>query len=131
MRTSGGDRGMNASRRWDSADAPATPYPRSAAGLHQRIYEIVKQIPYGRVASYGRIARMVNCTARQVGYALSASTDDIPWQRVINAKGEISIRAGAERQRRKLMDEGILFDTDGRVDFEKFGWRAAADDELL
>lgn len=109
---------------------------------YQEIYAIVKQIPRGTVASYGRIARMVNCTARQVGYALHATPPDqnIPWHRVINSKGEISTRnrtrnrtrSGSDsrtqsdaetRQRQKLTAEGILFDRNGRIDLDRFGWR--------
>ena len=97
-------------------------------GLRQNIYEVVKRIPRGAVASYGRIARMVNCTAREVGYAMAAtpSGQGIPWHRVINSKGEISARkggGGGDRQREKLREEGVVFDTLGRVNFERFGWR--------
>ncbi len=95
-------------------------------GLNRDIYEVVKRIPYGQVSSYGRIARMVGCSARQVGYAMAAAPDgfDIPWHRVINSKGEISERkegAGDDRQRQKLIEEGIVFDPKGRISFEQFG----------
>ena len=106
-------------------------------GLHQNIYEVVKRIPRGAVASYGRIARMVNCTAREVGYAMAAtpSGQGIPWHRVINSKGEISARKGGgdddgkQRQREKLLEEGVVFDTLGRVNFERFGWRESDPDQ--
>jgi methylated-DNA-protein-cysteine methyltransferase-like protein len=49
--------------------------------------------------------------------------DDVPWQRVVNAKGEISPRPGARRQRELLEAEGVVFDEKGRVDFKKFGWK--------
>ena len=95
--------------------------------LYRNIYEVVKRIPRGSVASYGRIARMVKCSAREVGYAMAATPPDqgIPWQRVINSKGEISARkegGGDERQKQKLLDEGVVFDEKGRVNFERFGW---------
>lgn len=89
---------------------------------------MVEQIPSGRVATYGQIASMMpRCTARQVGYALSATPDgvEIPWHRVINARGEISRRGGGDgesEQRRLLVGEGILFDGAGRVDFARCGW---------
>jgi len=90
------------------------------------IYEVVMRIPHGRVASYGRIARMTGCGARQVGYAMAAAPPNIPWHRVINSKGEISARSGGgdgdARQRRKLLCEGVVFDPQGRVDFDRFGW---------
>ncbi len=95
--------------------------------LYQRIYQVTKRIPPGNVTSYGRIARMVNTTARQVGYAMSALTEDqgVPWHRVINSKGEISARKGGSadnRQRVLLQQEGVIFDKSGRVDFDRFGW---------
>lgn len=69
---------------------------------------------------------MVGCNARQVGYAMAATPDglDIPWHRVINSKGEISERkegTGNDRQKRKLIEEGIVFDQKGRISFEEFG----------
>ncbi|WP_423907280.1 4-hydroxythreonine-4-phosphate dehydrogenase PdxA [Candidatus Spongiihabitans sp.] len=98
--------------------------------LYQDIYDIVKRIPVATVTSYGRIARMVNCNARQVGYAMAATPDDqaIPWHRVINSKGEISARkqgGSDQQQRQKLIDEGVVFDQKGRVSFDEFGWRTA------
>lgn len=98
--------------------------------LYRNIYDIVKRIPAGSVTSYGRIARMVHCTARQVGYAMAATpaAQAIPWHRVINSKGEISARkqgGGAQRQRQKLIDEGVVFDQNGRVSFDEFGWSIA------
>ena len=95
--------------------------------LYSDIYAVVKRIPRGSVASYGRIARLVNCTARQVGYAMAATPqgEGIPWHRVINSKGEISARKGGggdAAQRRRLLSEGVVFDPKGRVDFERFGW---------
>ncbi len=95
---------------------------------HVSVYEVVKRIPRGRIATYGQIAKMIGrCTARMVGYALAAlpAGMPVPWHRVINHKGEISPRAGgdgATRQRRLLEKEGIRFDRKGRVDLEKFRW---------
>ncbi len=93
------------------------------------IYEIVKRIPPGKVASYGQIAHMVQggCTARMVGYAMAAlksgSHPDVPWQRVINAKGQISQTGmGHYHQRVLLIDEGVEFDDKDRIDWDKFGW---------
>lgn len=95
--------------------------------LYQDIYKVVKRIPRGSVTSYGRIAKIVNCNARQVGYAMAATpnNDDIPWHRVINSKGEISARKDGNSdhgQKRILVEEGIAFDAKGRVDLDKFGW---------
>ena len=97
--------------------------------LYVQIYDLVRQIPCGKVASYGQIARLTGgCTARMVGYALSALTDannDVPWQRVINSRGKISVHGdgfGNALQLQLLLEEGVEFDEQGRVDFERFGW---------
>jgi methylated-DNA-protein-cysteine methyltransferase-like protein len=92
------------------------------------IYEIVHRIPYGKVATYGQISRMVpRCTARMVGFALASLPDsvDAPWQRVINSKGKISPHGagfGSALQRSLLEDEGIEFDEENQINFDRFGW---------
>jgi methylated-DNA-protein-cysteine methyltransferase-like protein len=96
-----------------------------------RIYATVRRIPAGRVATYGQIAAIVGLgrQARVVGYALAAIADSstIPWHRVINARGEISMRregpGGGVLQRLKLEQEGVRFDGRGRVKLEEFGWK--------
>src|SRR5213593_3050049 len=87
-----------------------------------RIYEIVQQIPRGRVASYGQIAELAGLEghARQVGYALHALPADsgVPWHRVVNAKGEIpprNVGDSHELQRMLLEAEGVKFDEKGRI----------------
>jgi methylated-DNA-protein-cysteine methyltransferase related protein len=98
--------------------------------LYDRIYAMVRRVPPGKVTTYGRIAALVGgCTARMVGYAMSAlkrgTAPDVPWQRVINAKGKISIHGdgiGNAMQRAILEDEGVEFDENNRVDFSRFGW---------
>lgn len=107
--------------------APARAEVARAAGTYARIYDIVRQVPPGRVATYGQIAAIEgHCTARMVGYALAAlEEDDVPWQRVINGQGRVSERSGGggtSHQRLKLMEEGVRFDAKGRIDFETFGW---------
>lgn len=91
------------------------------------IYILVKQIPHGKVVSYGQIARLVpHCTARMVGYAMASCPEDVPWQRVINSQGKISPRGvgwGAELQHQILEAEGVQFDLENRVDFNVFGWQ--------
>lgn len=96
---------------------------------YQQIYAIVRQIPPGKVASYGQIARLVNrCTARMVGYAMhaiGAEDADVPWQRVINSQGRISSHGdgiGTNIQRQLLEEEGVIFDHTGRTDLKRFGW---------
>lgn len=94
------------------------------------VYNIIKRVPSGRVATYGQIARLAGLGngARQVGYALSALTDphSVPWHRVVNARGEISIRSNpdyAYLQRNLLEEEGIVFDDKGRIPLSRYQWR--------
>ena len=97
---------------------------------YERIYEAAREIPRGRVTTYGALARRVGLPgrARQVGYALAALPDDhdVPWHRVINARGEVSARSGGssfERIQRALLErEGVSFDERGRIDLERYGW---------
>jgi methylated-DNA-protein-cysteine methyltransferase-like protein len=100
--------------------------------LYRDIYAVVARIPYGRVATYGQVARLAGIPgkARLVGYALSLLTDKtIPWHRVINAKGEVSPRAGGipadELQRLRLESEGVEFDVHGRISLTRFQWRTS------
>jgi len=81
------------------------------------------------VATYGQVAALAGLprAARQIGYALHVLPDgsDVPWQRVVNARGELSERRdfdGAPRQRARLEDEGVEFDPHGRIDLARFGW---------
>lgn len=100
------------------------------SGLYERIYSIVRQIPYGKVASYGQIALMVEGSApRIVGYAMAAVTPEsgVPWHRVINSRGEISKRFGGTGdadQKALLESEGITFNEKNRIDMKKYGWIA-------
>lgn len=94
-----------------------------------KIYKVIQKIPHGKVATYGQIAHLAGLPghARQVGYALAATPEeiDIPWQRVINAKGEVSARSepGYEGlQRAMLESEGIVFNPRGRVDLKRYQW---------
>ncbi len=91
----------------------------------------MRRIPRGRVATYGQIAALAGLSghARQVGYALHALPDgtDVPWHRVMNAKGEVSRRASAgyeHVQRALLESEGVRFGPHGRVAMERYCWRA-------
>jgi methylated-DNA-protein-cysteine methyltransferase-like protein len=94
----------------------------------EQVHALVRCIPAGRVASYGQIARLLDQphAARTVGWALQGVPEgsDVPWQRVINAAGRISIPdpEGAAEQRRLLEAEGVVFGPDDRVDMERFGW---------
>ncbi len=97
-------------------------------GLNEKIYAVVRQVPAGRVTTYGAIAKIVGgCTAREVGYAMAATPDGshVPWQRVINSQGKISPHGfgyGSAIQRQLLEEEGIVFDLSGKIDLQKYGW---------
>ena len=99
----------------------------ASKGLHVRIHEVVSRIPRGRIATYGQVARLAGLPgqARLVGYALHAlpAGTSVPWQRVVNAQGAISTRAGQTLQRRLLEREGIRFDSRGRISLASFRWR--------
>lgn len=106
--------------------------------LHQRIYQMVHQIPPGRVATYGQIASLVGgCTARMVGYALASlpNGSDVPWQRVINSQGKISPRGdlggGAEFQQVLLEAEGVRFSPEGKVTWADVRWHGPSVEWLL
>lgn len=107
------------------------------ADVYARIYAVVTQIPIGKVASYGQIARMEgHCGPRMVGYAMRIVPDHItvPWQRVVNSAGKLSQRSGGggtHRQMQLLRDEGVVFSATGRVDFDRFGWLGPEPDWLL
>ncbi len=108
--------------------------------VYTRIYRCVAKIPYGKVATYGQIAKLVDASgARQIGYALSATPPevDIPWHRVINARGEISQRSNGPRslqpaklkkpigdseQYRRLLAEGVVTNKKGRIDLSAYQW---------
>jgi methylated-DNA-protein-cysteine methyltransferase related protein len=95
--------------------------------LFPRIYEVVRQVPHGCVASYGKIAEIVGpgCDARTVGYAMAGTPEgsDIPWQRIVNREGKISLPGrGGQIQRMRLEAEGVVFDARNRIDMARFGW---------
>lgn len=99
--------------------------------MYAHIYRVVRRIPRGRVATYGQVAELAGIPgqARQVGYALNALPDQatVPWQRVINARGEISPRADpglVEHVQRALLEaEGVQFDDTGRIDLTRYRWK--------
>ena len=96
--------------------------------VYAQIYQAVMQVPRGTVATYGQIAKLCGLPgrARQVGYALHALPpgSPVPWQRVVNARGELSLAGpAAVRQRQDLQDEGIVFNEQGRIDLKRFRWR--------
>lgn len=108
--------------------------PPNQQNYYEEVWMIVRQIPRGKVATYGQIAKMIPppngvdieaykaFAPRWVGGAMANCPDDVPWQRVINSQGKISERAGAERQRQLLEQEEVRFDAKDKIDLKIFGW---------
>lgn len=96
---------------------------------YDRIYEAVRRIPAGRIATYGQVARLAGLAghARQVGYALHALPfgSGVPWHRVINAQGRISSRSEPwyeDEQRERLAEEGVMPGANGRYPLARLRW---------
>ena len=96
---------------------------------YAKIYAVVRRIPRGKVATYGQVAELAGLPnhARLVGYALHALAEGsaLPWHRVLNAQGRISIRGSASAtvtQRVRLEQEGVRFSA-GRVKLATYGWK--------
>ena len=115
---------------------PDTHGPRRIVGpgFHERVYEAVGRVPAGSVTTYGDVGAVLGSArvARHVGNALAALHEkhgDVPWFRVINARGAISSRGvplAEEIQRQLLLREGIRFSEGGRVDLERYRWNGRA-----
>ncbi len=108
--------------------------PPNQLVYYEQVWDCVRQVPHGRVVTYGQVAQMISPPTdidpqeykafgpRWVGDAMAACPADVPWQRVINAQGKISERPGAQRQQRLLEDEGVIFVND-RVDLKRYQWQ--------
>lgn len=112
------------------SDSRARQRDLDEVSFHEAVWALVRRIPRGRATSYGALAAYLGSprAARGVGYALSAlpSDTDVPWWRVVNRLGEVSIKGAPglpALQRALLEGEGIRFDERGRVDFDRYGWR--------
>jgi methylated-DNA-protein-cysteine methyltransferase-like protein len=107
------------------------------SGFFEKVYRVVRQVPYGKVTSYGAIARMLEHphAARTVGWAMHSLPEgsDLPWWRVINSQGRVSTGGhgqGANVQQELLEAEGVEFDERGYVDWERFGWEGLSWQEV-
>jgi methylated-DNA-protein-cysteine methyltransferase-like protein len=108
------------------------PSPRVLAGssssltFFARVYALVRKVPRGRVVTYGQVARALGApgSARTVGWAMRVCPERVPWHRVVNARGEISLRpsTGYHEQRVRLKAEGVRFDPAGKIDLDKYGF---------
>ena len=96
--------------------------------VYRKMLLVVRQIPSGQVATYAQIAWIAGAASpRMAGYALGGlpPDTDIPWQRVVNSQGGISPRGdplATDRQRQRLVSEGVQFLPEGRIDLRRFGW---------
>ena len=105
--------------------------------FYKRVASVCRQIPYGKVATYGQIALLCQKprNARQVGYALNKKiTGDIPAHRVVNHQGILSGAAAfknEQEQKRRLEEEGVKVDQGQQVDLRVYGWKNTLDDALL
>ena len=105
--------------------------------FNETVYMIVRRVPSGVVTTYGQVAAMIpppgnmalphyqRIRAQWVGRAMRNSPEGVPWQRVVNSQGGISLPAGSRSaaiQRMRLEAEGIEFDRNGRVNLARFGW---------
>ena len=90
----------------------------------EQVYDVVRQIPYGKVVSYGQIARTLGRpkAAREVGWAMRCCPDHLPWQRVVKVDGTITGGIFADMRRSVLKTEGVKFLPDGRVDMASCRW---------
>lgn len=114
--------------------------PPNPQTYYQQVWQLIRQVPYGKVVTYGQIAQMIPPPAgfelqdykafapRWVGEAMAACPGDVPWQRVINAQGKISQRPGAERQRQLLEEEGIPFVKD-KIDLKLYQWHGSGQED--
>ena len=111
-----------------------TKSPPNQQEYNEQVWTLVRQVPQGKVVTYGQIAQMIPPPTgmepqeykaygpRWVGDAMAACPNDVPWQRVINAQGKISDRPGSQTQRHRLEQEGIAFVND-KVNLKLYQWQ--------
>ena len=107
--------------------------PTRKTEVTDNILNIIKKIPFGKVATYGQIGLMAGSPfyARQVAWILHSLSkkENLPWHRVINNKGEISLKQGHgfEKQKLLLKKEGIKFNKNNRIDLVNYLWNPCPD----
>ena len=114
---------------------PGYSSPTDLEAFKLRVWAVIQQVPVGKVVTYGQVAAWVGAPhgmdpgryrafgPRWVGGAISVCPPGVPWQRVINAQGKISLPGKGGLEQRELLEaEGVQFDDRGRVDLKRFGW---------
>jgi len=108
-------------------------HPPNTQLYYEQVWDLVRQIPFGRVVTYGQVTKILPqpegisaddfkmSAARWVGLAMAACPDDVPWHRVINSQGKISHPAEAGKQKKLLEAEGVLFLKD-KIALAQFQW---------
>lgn len=127
--------GSDLSRFWQTSASAYAIISGMSGNFYEQVYAVVRRIPRGKVTTYGRVAAMLGRprAARAVGYALNSLKDkkgqpeyeNIPWQRVINSQGRISIvnrEHSAQQQAELLRSEGVAVSSDLRVNLDTFLW---------
>jgi methylated-DNA-protein-cysteine methyltransferase-like protein len=116
--------------------------PPKREAFNQQVWDLVRLIPPGKVSTYGKIAALISPPSgmnpksylafgpRWVGGAMAACPNDVPWQRVINSQGKVSLRpgGGGMNQRELLEAEGVIFDDRDRVDLKIYTWEGPSED---
>jgi len=114
------------------------PTGKELAGYQERVFEIVRRVPAGRVMTYGQLAGFLGegYTPRTVGFVMHNADDSVPWHRVINSQGACStgrVLLPPDKQQRLLEAEGVEFNAKGRCDLARYRWAPEefreADDE--
>ncbi len=115
--------------------------PPHREDYNRKVWVLVRQIPVGKVSTYGKIAGLIDPPegmdpksylafgARWVGGAMANCPQDVPWQRVINSQGKVSLRpgTGGNQQRELLESEGVIFDDHDRVDLKVYAWEGPSE----
>ncbi|MEE9336429.1 MAG: MGMT family protein [Granulosicoccaceae bacterium] len=114
-------------------------HPPNRQLYYEQVWALVREIPNGRVATYGQIAKLLSLpkgvsdddykmsASRWVGLAMAACSDDVPWQRVVNTQGKIS-HPEAAKQKKRLEEEGVLFSKD-KLNLDEYQWRGPGEND--
>ena len=109
------------------SETPKPPIDPDSPGYRERVYQIVRRIPEGRVMTYGQIADILGegYTARTVGFVMHSADENDPWHRVINSQGACStgrVLLPPDKQQKLLEAEGVEFNAKGRCDLARYRW---------